>query len=46
MFRMKRRSILAEFLARNPIYNTDRLRELLEEQARANLEFSIRQLGG
>lgn len=46
LFRRKRRGILKEFLARKPIYNTPELRTRLEEAARANLEFSVKQLGG
>lgn len=46
LFRRKRRSVLAEFLARNPIYSTLRLREALERQARENLAYSLQQLGG
>jgi predicted metal-dependent HD superfamily phosphohydrolase len=46
VFRRKRRSLLAEFLARNPIYNTPRLREALEKRARENLAYSIQQLRG
>lgn len=44
LFRRKRREVLAEFLARNPIYNTPRLRETLESQARENLAYSLQQL--
>lgn len=46
LFRSKRRAVLAEFLARNPIYNTPRLREALEHQARENLAWSLEQLDG
>jgi predicted metal-dependent HD superfamily phosphohydrolase len=46
LFRRKRRGILAEFLARNPIYNTPRLRESLEGRARENLAYSLERLGG
>jgi predicted metal-dependent HD superfamily phosphohydrolase len=46
LFRRKRREILAEFLARAPIYSTPLLRERLEAQARANLARSIASLGG
>jgi predicted metal-dependent HD superfamily phosphohydrolase len=45
LFRRKRREILAEFLARNPIYNTPRLRESLEGRARENLAYSLEQPG-
>lgn len=46
LFRNKRRAVLAEFLARDPIYNTPRLREALEHQARENLAYSLQQLEG
>lgn len=46
LFRIKRRDVLAGFLARQPIYNTPTLRELLEGQARENLAHSLGQLGG
>lgn len=46
LFRRTRRGILKEFLARKPIYNTPELQSRLEEAARANLEFSVKQLGG
>lgn len=46
LFRSKRRAVLAEFLVRNPIYNTPRLREALEHRARANLAWSLQQLDG
>jgi predicted metal-dependent HD superfamily phosphohydrolase len=45
MFRRKRREVLEEFLARDPIYNTAKLRQALEQQARDNLAHSLRQLG-
>jgi predicted metal-dependent HD superfamily phosphohydrolase len=44
LFRRKRREVLAEFLARNPIYNTARLRQAREAQARDNLAYSIQRL--
>lgn len=46
LFRRKRRDILKEFLARQPIYNTPLIRDELESQARENLAYSIVQLGG
>jgi len=46
LFRKKRRGILKEFLARNPIYNTPEIRQALESQARDNLAYSVKQLGG
>ena len=46
LFRRKRRGVLLEFLERQPIYNTPKLREALEQRARSNLAYSIRQLGG
>ena len=46
LFCSKRRAVLAEFLARQPIYNTPRLREALEHQARENLAWSLEQLDG
>ncbi|HKR60470.1 MAG TPA: hypothetical protein VJS64_12110 [Pyrinomonadaceae bacterium] len=45
LFRSKRKSILAEFGARDSIYNTPRLREQLEARARENLAYSLKQLG-
>lgn len=44
LFRSKRRDILTELIARNPIFNTPRLREQLENQAQENLAYSIAQL--
>lgn len=44
LFRRKRQEILAEFLARNPIYGTQALRDALEAQARANLARSVSRL--
>jgi predicted metal-dependent HD superfamily phosphohydrolase len=44
LFRRKRREVLEEFLAREPIYNTPRLRQKLESQARENLAYSIERL--
>ncbi len=44
LFRRKRREVLTDFLARNPIYNTVRLRDALESQARENLVYSLQQL--
>jgi predicted metal-dependent HD superfamily phosphohydrolase len=46
LFRRKRRHLLKEFLARDPIFNTPTLRSRLEDQARANLAFSLERLGG
>ncbi len=46
LFRRKRREILKEFLARQPIYNTPSMREELESRARENLAYSIAALGG
>ena len=46
IFRQKRAEMLAEFLARQPLYNTPQLREPLERQARENLAYSISQLHG
>ena len=45
LFRRKRREILAEFLARDPIYSTPALRAALEQQARLNLHESMQELG-
>jgi predicted metal-dependent HD superfamily phosphohydrolase len=45
IFRFKRKDILAEFLARKPIFNIARLREALEDRARTNLARSIGNLG-
>lgn len=45
IFRQRRSEILAEFLAREPIYNTASLRKILEHQARENLAYSLQQLG-
>lgn len=44
LFRRRRRGILKEFLARDPIYNTPQIRAKLEGQARENLEYSLQQL--
>jgi predicted metal-dependent HD superfamily phosphohydrolase len=46
LFRRKRRGILKEFLARDPIYNTPQIRAQLEGRARENLAYSLRQLRG
>lgn len=46
LFRQKRAEVLAEFLARDPIYNTAPLRDALERQARENLAGSLQQLLG
>ncbi|MEQ1657984.1 MAG: N-methyl-D-aspartate receptor NMDAR2C subunit [Hylemonella sp.] len=46
LFRRKRREILKEFLARQPIYNTPSIREELESRARENLAYSMAALGG
>lgn len=46
LFRRKRRDILKEFLARQPIYNTPLIRAELESRARENLADSIAALGG
>jgi len=46
LFRRKRRGILKEFLARDPIYNTPQIRGKLEHQARENLAYSLSQLRG
>ena len=44
LFRRKRAAILEEFLARPSIFSTGHFRERFEEQARANLERSLRAL--
>ncbi len=44
LFRQKRRAVLSEFLSRRPIYNTQQLLSALENQARANLSWSLQQL--
>lgn len=46
VFRSKRREILREFLMRASIFNTRKFVEAYEEQARANLERSIKRLEG
>lgn len=46
VFRRKRCEILKAFLARRPIYNTPWMREEFENRARANLAYSIAELGG
>lgn len=46
LYRRKRRGILGEFLARDAIYQTPVIRDRLEHQARANLQFSVQHLGG
>ncbi len=45
LFRRKRRQILSELLARNPIYTTPVLRQKFEEQARRNISQSVSALG-
>lgn len=44
LFRQKRAEVLAEFLARAPLYNTAPLRDALERRARENLVGSLQQL--
>lgn len=44
IFRRKRKALLREFLAREPIYATPRFRDRLEARARGNLEDEIRKL--
>jgi predicted metal-dependent HD superfamily phosphohydrolase len=44
IFRVKRQEILAGFLARKLIFNTPRLQQLFEHQARTNLAGSIENL--
>jgi predicted metal-dependent HD superfamily phosphohydrolase len=46
IFREKRSIVLSGFLDRPVIYGTPRLRASLESSARANLAWSIMQLGG
>ena len=46
IFRRKRRQLLSEFLARNPIFTTLVLRQKFEGQARRNISHSITVLGG
>jgi predicted metal-dependent HD superfamily phosphohydrolase len=46
VFRSKRREILREFLTRASIFNTRKFVEAYEARARANLERSIKRLGG
>jgi predicted metal-dependent HD superfamily phosphohydrolase len=46
LFRRKRRAVLKEFAARSTIYSTVQMREKLESQARANLEYSLQLLRG
>jgi predicted metal-dependent HD superfamily phosphohydrolase len=46
LFRRKRREILTGFLSRPHIYNTEHFIATLEAQARANLERSVKALGG
>ncbi len=46
LFRRKRREILKEFLARQPIYGTPLIRDDIEGRARENLAHSIAALGG
>ena len=45
-FRQRRAEVLAEFLERQPIYNTSALRESHESQARENLAYSLQKLRG
>lgn len=44
IFRVKHQEILAGFLARKLIFNTPRLQQLFEHQARTNLAGSIENL--
>lgn len=44
LFRSKRKTILADFLARKTIYSTNHFQAQLETQARENLQRSIEQL--
>jgi predicted metal-dependent HD superfamily phosphohydrolase len=46
LFRRKRREILLAFLARPHLFNTEYFRATYETQARANLERSVKSLGG
>jgi predicted metal-dependent HD superfamily phosphohydrolase len=46
LFRQKRREILKQFLARDPIYNTPEIQQAIESQARENLAYSVKRLGG
>jgi predicted metal-dependent HD superfamily phosphohydrolase len=46
LFRSKRRELLKGFLMRPSIFNTRKFVEAYEAQARANLERSIKRLGG
>ena len=41
LFRRKRKAILREFLARQPIYGTEHFRREFEAQARLNLERAV-----
>ena len=45
IYRRKRREVLSEFLNRSSIYSTPELHAALEQQARANLAYSLQQLG-
>lgn len=45
LFRWKRREILFDLLARTHLYSTERFRQSLESQARANLQRSVDRLG-
>jgi predicted metal-dependent HD superfamily phosphohydrolase len=45
-FRKRRGEILEQFLARRHIYSTSAFRERYEQGARANLERSLKSLGG
>jgi predicted metal-dependent HD superfamily phosphohydrolase len=45
LFCERRRAILTEFLARQSIYHTPQIRDVLEAQARANLAYALKQLG-
>jgi predicted metal-dependent HD superfamily phosphohydrolase len=46
LFRQKRREILAAFLARPRVFNTEHFRKAYEAQARTNLQRSIAALAG
>ncbi len=46
LFRRKRREVLAEFLARDPLYATAPIRAALESRARENLTHALQRIGG
>ena len=45
VFGERRRALLTEFLARQPLYHTPPIRDALEARARDNLAYALNRLG-